>query len=94
MRENQVLGILIIKFMKKVMIEEQIIERVKLLTGKTIELTIQDFGKKIITIDGNSFILETRTWVEYKQLMETYCIDIISDFSNVIIREFNLKING
>lgn len=80
--------------MKRVMIEEQIIERVKLLTGKNLELNKQDFGGTIMIIDGNSFILERRHWVEYKQMIELYSIDLISDFSNLIIKKFNLKTNG
>jgi len=71
-------------------LHNQIIERVKLITGKTIEFKNRDF-KTIIMIDDVSMSLPILHWVDYKRTINYYEIDIVADFSNVIINKFKLK---
>ena len=99
MRVNQVPGILIIKFMKKLMDKEKfiekVIENVKHLTGKIVEFIPMEFNVGVfIIIDGVSKGLTNSVLRDYKNTINYYEIDIITDFSNMIIKEFNLKSNG
>ena len=99
MRVNQVPGILIIKFMKKLMDKEKfiekVIENVKYLTGKIVEFKPMEFNVGVfIIIDGVSKGLTNSVLRDYKNTINYYEIDIITDFSNMIIKEFNLKSNG
>jgi hypothetical protein len=90
---TQVLGILIIKFMKNQM-DRKIIKRVKLLTGKNLEFRPMEFGTgTTFIIDGVSKNFPNSLWVEYKQFINYYDIDYISEFTNMIIKEFKLKTN-
>ena len=73
-------------------LHNQIIERVKLITGKTIEFKNRDFETgTTITIDDVSMILTLSHWIDYKKTINYYEIDIVADFSNVIINKFKLK---
>ena len=80
--------------MKKQM-DKEIIERVKLITGKNVEFRPTEFDTgTIIMIDDVSFFLPKSQWMDYKRTINYYEIDIVSDLSNVIINKFNLVTNG
>lgn len=75
--------------------DRKIIERVKLLTGKNLEFKPMEFGAgTTFIIDGVSKNFPNSLWVEYKQFINYYDIDYISEFTNMIIKEFKLKTNG
>ena len=79
--------------MENYKIQNQIIERVKLITGKTIEFKPTEFDTgTIIMIDDVSMSLPISDWIDYKRTINYYEIDIVADFSNVIINKFKLKI--
>ena len=74
--------------------DRKIIKRVKLLTGKNLEFRPMEFGRgTTFIIDGVSKNFPNSLWVEYKQFINYYDIDYISEFTNMIIKEFKLKTN-
>lgn len=76
--------------MKKLIIE--IIERVRLLTGKIVEYKESELHNgTILSIDDDYFLLTPSDEVKYIQVAKLYDIDIVTDFSNVIIKKFKLK---
>jgi hypothetical protein len=74
---------------------EKVIENVKYLTGKIVEFKPMEFNVGLfIIIDGVSKGLTNSVLRDYNNTIDYYEIDIITDFSNMIIKEFNLKSNG
>ncbi len=73
---------------------EKVIENVKYLTGKIVEFKPMEFNVGLfIIIDGVSKGLTNSVLRDYKNTIDYYEIDIITDFSNMIIKKFNLKTN-
>ena len=83
------------KQMDKEKFIEKVIENVKYLTGKIVEFKPMEFNVGLfIIIDGVSKGLTNSVLRDYNNTIDYYEIDIITDFSNMIIKEFNLKSNG
>lgn len=72
-----------------------IINRVKQLTGKTIQYKESEFHNGIVlSIDNDYLLFTTSDQVKYSSIISLYGIDIVSDLSNIIINKFKLKILG
>lgn len=72
-------------------LQNQIIERVKQITGKTVEFKPMDFDTGTIIEHGDvSMELPNSHWIDYKRTINYYEIDIVSDFSNIIINKLKL----
>ena len=83
------------KQMDKEKFIEKVIENVKHLTGKIVEFKPMEFNVGLfIIIDGVSKGLTNSVLRDYNNTIDYYEIDIITDFSNMIIKEFKLKTNG
>ena len=83
------------KQMDKEKFIEKVIENVKYLTGKIVEFKPMEFNVGLfIIIEGVSKGLTNSVLRDYNNTIDYYEIDIITDFSNMIIKEFNLKSNG
>lgn len=72
-------------------LQNKIIDRVKLITGKSIDFKPMDFDTGTIIEHGDiSMELPNSHWINYKRTID-YGIDIVSDFSNIIINKLKLN---
>lgn len=71
---------------------KDITDRVKLLTGEII--TFKDnYSETIITCNDLEFIFTMSDKVKYSNIISYYGIDFVTEFSNVLIKKFNLTKN-